>query len=303
MDNASKILIVEDEADVAAVLKKRLSDAGMRVFHAMDGVEALKKTRDLNPDLILMDVVMPMMNGMQVKAELNKNEMTARIPVIFLTANTKVNDKIDGLRLRADDYVTKPFNWDELHARIDALLYKHIYYQQLSLQDDLTGLPNAKFFRTQLASVFDIAKKYGRVFSLAVLDINDFKLINDHLGHQAGDTVLREAASLMNKVIRKPDVLARYGGDEFVIIFSECDMEKAQCALLRLKDLFQKSPITIPQTSETVFVSLSAGVAAYAAEATDSKELFELADRRMYEDKLAQKKNQNDMGLKHFGEI
>ncbi|MBI3601715.1 MAG: diguanylate cyclase [Candidatus Omnitrophica bacterium] len=290
MDNANTILVVEDENDMAAVLKKRLSDAGNRVFHALDGRDALEKVKELNPNLILLDVVMPIMNGMQVKAELNKNEITARIPVIFLTAKAKTDDKIEGLRLRADDYITKPFNWDELHARIDVLLYKDSYYQQLSLQDDLTGLPNAKFFKTQLASVFDIAKKYGRVFSLAVLDINDFKRINDHFGHQAGDKVLRETALIMNNIIRKPDILARYGGDEFVIIFSECDLVRAKCALSRLRDVFQKLQIVIPPTNGIISISLSAGVAAYTPEISDSKELFELADRNMYEDKLTKKR-------------
>ncbi len=300
MHDVNTILIVEDENDMAAVLKKRLSDAGNRVIHALDGTDALKKARDLNPDLILLDVAMPIMDGMQVKAELNKNENTSRIPVIFLTANAKADRKIEGLRLRADDYVTKPYNWDELHARIEALLYKHSYYHQLSLQDDLTGLPNVKFFKTQLASVFDIAKKYGRVFSLAVLDIDDFKRINDRFGHQAGDKVIQETASLMNSIIRKPDTLARYGGDEFVIIYSECDLAKAERALSRLRDVVQESQMVIPQTNETICVSLSMGVAAYTPKITDPKELFDLADRNMYEDKLTKKRtSKNPEGLAH----
>ncbi len=290
MHNTGTVLIVEDEDSIAAILKKRLSNAGLRVFHAADGAEALIKTREIHPDLILLDVMLPKLNGMEVKAELNKEESTARIPVIFLTVNSKTDDKINGLKLRADDYVTKPFNWEELHARIDALLYKHDYYQQLSLQDHLTKLPNTKFFKTQFEAVFDIAKKYERIFSLAILDIDNFKSINDCYGHQAGDTILLETASLMNKIVRKPDILARYGGDEFVIIFSECDLVRAQCAVSRLKDVFEKTPIKIPETNEVIFVKLSVGIAAYSPKIKDSKELFELADRKMYEDKLAQKK-------------
>jgi diguanylate cyclase (GGDEF)-like protein len=285
MNRVNTILVVEDETDIAEFLKRLLAKAGNRVVQASNGIEALEKVRDANPDLILLDISMPLMNGIEVKAELNKDELTARIPVIFLTAKSKADDKIVGLRLRADDYVTKPFNWDELHARIDALLYKHNYYQQLSLLDDLTGLPNAKFFRTQLASIFDIAKKYGRTCSLAVLDINDFKSINDRFGHQAGDQVIRETAALMNSIIRKPDILARYGGDEFVIIFADCDLARAECVLSRLRAAFQKTRFVIPQSSETVCVSLSMGVAAYSPEVSDPTELFGLADDNMYKDK------------------
>ena len=122
MDDVRSILVAEDENDMAVVLEKRLSGLGYRVFHSLDGGDALEKAKRLNPDLILLDITMPVMNGLQVKAELNKNENTSRIPVIFLTAKAKADDKVVGLRLRADDYITKPVHLEVLMRKLEYFL-------------------------------------------------------------------------------------------------------------------------------------------------------------------------------------
>ncbi|MCM8775410.1 MAG: diguanylate cyclase [Candidatus Omnitrophica bacterium] len=289
MDSKGIILVVDDEQDIAVILKKRLSDAGYSVNIAQGGQEALNKAGEILPDLIILDVMMPEMDGLEVKAHLNEDPLTAHIPVIFLTAKASVQDKVAGFRLRGDDYVVKPFDTEELLARVDVVIHRKKGYEMLSMQDGLTGLANASYFQKQLEVYFAMAKRYRRVFCLAMIDIDDFKKINDIYGHHMGDQVLKEIAERIRSVFRAVDITARYGGDEFAVILQENDEDQASVALSRLKTCIEREPFSIGNQGKKIQVTVSAGIAAYENHFTAASEIFESADKKMYLEKQMKK--------------
>jgi diguanylate cyclase (GGDEF)-like protein len=292
MDKKDTVLVVDDDPSVAELLRRTLEHGGYEVVRASSGAQALLQVEELKPDLILLDITMPAMDGLEVKARLNQRETTAGIPVIFLTGKGETHDKVEGLRLGADDYVTKPFEIPELLARVRAALDRRQFYRKISTTDPLTGLNNQHLYQRELGMLFQIARRYGRVFSLAVIDINKLKTINDSLGHQAGDFVIRKTAEVMTRIFRKADFLIRYGGDEFVVLLPESDEAQAVVAVERLKAEIEGKEFFAEEICRKISFSVSAGVAAYHGNMTDPAELFETADRRMYREKSEKRQDQ-----------
>ena len=288
MDGKRVVLIANNDLDVIYPLEKALADAGYATCVARDGYAALSKAKVLNPDLILLDVKIQGINGFEVKNRLNHEESTMNIPVIFINDRLTTDDKINGFKMKVDDFITKPFNLPELVARIDLLSSKRKCYEELFMRDPLTGLNNLHVFKKSLGSLFNVAKRYNRAFSIAVIDIDDFKLINDTFGHHVGDLSIQALAGAMKNVFRETDILIRYGGDEFVVLFPETGGQSAREAVGRLKQ--KAAELLVPATPQTkVTFAISAGVAEYTGKLKKESELFELADRRMYEDKRAKK--------------
>lgn len=271
-----RILVVDDDADLLLLLKARLKSVGYEIFAVSDPRKALKTVNEVMPDLIILDILMPGFDGYAVKAKLNENPHTGAIPVIFLTGKTTIPDKVKGLSVGADDYICKPYSAEELLTRIKSVLDKRDFYEAISMTDGLTGLPNITFFKKQFALFFNIAKRYKKVFTLAIIDINNFKEINDTRGHPAGDAVLKEFASIAKSTFRKSDIVCRYGGDEFTVIMPETDAKQSAIALERLKKSINKKGF-----------SVSAGMASYKDAFRDESEMLKLADKRFYDDKKA----------------
>jgi len=199
-----------------------------------------------------------------------------------------VSDKIRGLNLLADDYVTKPYEIDELLARINVALQRKKHYEEVSMTDGLTGLPNIHLYEREVHLLFRVAKRYKRVFSLAVLDVDHFKQINDCYGHLGGDCVIKEVARVMVETLRNVDIPIRYGGDEFVVLLPEVSEQQAAIAIHRFKNEMRDKEVVLPD-GRRVAVSVSAGVAMYQDEFSNPERIFEIADRRMYEEKLTKK--------------
>ncbi len=285
MEKKEIILVVDDDPGVSELLRRTLEHGGYEVHQAAGGSQALLQAEEVKPDLILLDVLMHGMDGLEVKARLNKKETTAGIPVIFLTGKGETHDKVEGLRLGADDYVTKPFEIVELLARVKAALDRRQFYQKLSTTDPLTGLNNQHLYQRELGMLFQIARRYGRVFSLAIIDIDNLKTINDSLGHQAGDFVIKKTAEIMTRIFRKADFLIRYGGDEFVVLLPESDEAQSVVATERLKAEIAGKEFFAEEICKKISFSVSVGVATYHGEMMEPAELFELADRKMYQEK------------------
>ena len=286
MDSQS-ILIIDDEEDILSVLEEKFSRAGFDITLAKNGPDALAAVHLNKPDLILLDVMMDGMDGMEVKRRLNQDIETAAIPVIFLTANVLTENKVMGFELQAEDYVSKPFEFVELLARVNALLHRHKKNDQKLCIDPLTGISNAYMYEKSIKRLLDIAKNQNIPFSLIIIDLDHFKSINDTYGHQIGDLVLKHTANLLKSSFRAEDILIRYGGDEFVLLLPETNQKEAANIVKRFKKELSTQMMMMPECTgiNDLRFSMSIGMAAYTPTIRNGAGLFEIADRDMYKDK------------------
>lgn len=295
----SKILVVDDVPVNIKLQKTYLSAVGYEVIDAKDGQEALEKVHQELPDLILLDVMMPKMNGFQVCQKLKNDHETQFIPIIMVTALNELEDKIKGIEAGADDFICKPYNKLELLARVKSLLrIKHLHDQleekvkelerahkklrQLAITDGLTGLYNFRYFREQLAQELNRARRHKLKVSVAILDIDYFKHYNDTHGHPAGNVVLTTIADLLKKNIRKIDVASRYGGEEFSLILVESDKSAAGIVAHKIKKLVEDFPFQYQETQPKGNLTISMGVATFPDDGFDPDELVSAADQRLY---------------------
>ena len=246
------MLLVEDDPVQASATKEILQKVGYDVILAEDGITAIKAVKTEKPDIILLDVILPGMDGYEICRWLKIEETTKGIPVIMLTVKKELSDKISGLHIGADDYLPKPYNELELNARIYALLRTKALQDELRMKnrqleellhkvnymaitDALTGLYNRRRFHDVLTSEFERARRYTTSFSLVMLDIDHFKRVNDVFGHSAGDNVLQEVASILKNSIREIDTASRYGGEEFMVILPNTARENALVVAERIR--------------------------------------------------------------------
>ncbi len=294
-----KILIVDDVPVNVQLLKTHLEAMGYQTLAAEDGLEALEKARSERPDLILLDVMMPKLNGFEVCRTLKQDERTQFIPIIMVTALNDVEDRIRGIEAGADDFISKPFNKLELLARVKSLLrLKQLHdeleeklkeleeareqLQELAITDGLTGLYNYRFFRERLGQEIDRAERHNLNLSMIMMDIDYFKNYNDTHGHPAGDVVLSTIASLLRNNVRKIDIPARYGGEEFALILLETNLENAAKVAEKLRRVVEEHPFPMEETQPGGRLTISAGVATFPEDAKTADDLIAVADRRLY---------------------
>jgi len=264
---------------------------GFAIQTATTGRDALRIAQSLNPpDLILLDIMMPEMDGFQVCRELKINPQTVKIPVIFITAVNDDDKEEKGLALGAVDYITKPFRIPIVQARVKnhLQLKKSLdLLENLSTLDFLTNIPNRRRFDEVLLSEWSHSLRAMVDLSLIIIDIDFFKLFNDTYGHLAGDSCLKKLSSTLVKTLnRSTDFVARYGGEEFVVILPETGPEGA----LNMARNFQKTiaKMAIPHSTSPIneFVTVSLGVATCQPSANcESAELIRLADEMLYKAK------------------
>lgn len=258
------ILIVDDVPTNVQILAEALSPV-YRIKVASNGMDALKIAQRKLPDLILLDVMMPRMDGFEVCRRLKADTHTHKIPVIFVTAKNADSDEELGLNLGAVDYITKPFVIPIVKARIR----NHIRLKQqadllesLSLLDALTAIPNRRRFDEALASKWRRAIRDATPLSLLMIDIDHFKQYNDYYGHGAGDVCLQMvAAELSKNVVRPSDLVARYGGEEFVVILPETGQESALQIAERLRERIEKLGLPHAYSEAESVITISVGVA------------------------------------------
>ncbi len=293
---SAHILLVEDSPTQAQQVGLLLESAGYEVSVASTGDEALEMIQELGPDLVILDVILPDMDGYTVCRRIRK-QVLSYIPVLMLTQRADVEDRVDGLEVGADDYLAKPFDEREFLARVAALLrikqlqdelqhrlqnerraYESL--RQIALTDSLTKLYNRHHFAEMLQREFDTAQRYGTPLACIMIDIDHFRHFNNRYGHAIGDWVLQGVAQLLMENVRRVDVVARYGGEEFVILLPMSNLTAATETATRLRQLVENQRWESPAGPLKITISL--GVAAFPEAAVDrAEDLVDYADQAL----------------------
>jgi diguanylate cyclase (GGDEF)-like protein len=291
-----KVLIVDDSTDNIELLFAMLQDE-YQVLFSTSGSKALKLAEEVEPDIILLDIVMPEMDGYEVIAGLKQNTKTTNIPVIFLTAKTAKTDLLEGFRLGSVDYIVKPFFEEEVKVRLNTHLQNRILIKQLeeankkleqiSLSDGLTEIGNRRYFDQFLEQMFGLSQREQTHLSLLMIDVDYFKKYNDCYGHIAGDQCLQAIAKTLGSFAnRGGDLAARYGGEEFALILSDTKAEDAlQCAE-NYRMAIEKLQIPHSQSDISNYVTVSVGVVTVIGNQEESMDKLILkADKALYQAK------------------
>ncbi|MGB3514597.1 MAG: diguanylate cyclase [Microcoleaceae cyanobacterium] len=294
------ILVVDDVATNLKLLRVILEPIGYSLTFAMGGHQALERVTVFKPDLILLDLMMPEMDGLEVCQRLKSNPKYADIPIIFLTANYDKTNLITAFELGAIDYISKPFNHAELLARVrNHLLLKYtidrLKATQIELQnalteireiantDPLTGILNRRSLFEIANQEFNRVNRYNLPFSILLLDLDHFKQVNDNYGHLVGDMALCAVVKKINQGIRKVDFLGRYGGEEFIAVLPETNAEQALILAERIRELVASSSIDIEK--ESLKLTLSIGVTSYHPNDRSIEDMISRADKGVYQAK------------------
>jgi diguanylate cyclase (GGDEF)-like protein len=307
------ILIADDDRGVLAQLRAGLEETGYSFIEASDGNQVLTAMRTHHPDLLILDVEMPGMGGVEVCRIVKANQGTSGfgfVPVILMTSRR--TGKVEGLELGADDYLIKPFDMLEVSARVKSMLRlkslqdtliaknreldrinkeleeKRLELLKLSRIDGLTGLVNRRHFDERLEAEFNRSLRYRSALSCFMLDIDHFKRVNDTWGHPFGDQVIKEVAAVARRALRDVDVLARYGGEELVALLPETSPAEALRAAERVREGVAAMRLTCHSGGEATEVgcTVSIGVATFpSAQVSSATGLVHLADECLYQAK------------------
>jgi two-component system cell cycle response regulator len=274
------VLLVDDEPDIRRVVAAKLRGAGYTVETAGDGAEACEKIREAPPHIVLLDMMMPGMSGLEVCRWIRNQPAVQHAYVIFLTAKSQVGDRVSGLDAGADDYVVKPFDLNELMARVRAGERRHTNVHALkeqAVRDALTGLYGKQVFWVFLEKEFHRARRYAYALAVVVVDMDNLKAVNDSHGHLAGDAAIRAVGCILETSRRSSDIAVRFGGDEFVLLLPQTDLAGAQVVAERIRQAVENASI---EHAENAFsLTVSVGFACTdACSAGTPEELFELAD-------------------------
>jgi diguanylate cyclase (GGDEF)-like protein len=281
-----KVLIVDDAPINIQILNEALKDR-YRVFFATNGRDAIRIAASSVPDMILLDIMMPEMDGYEVCRIIKADKVTKDIPVIFITAMSQQENEAAGLELGAADYITKPFNPDIVRLRVRnqlELKRQRDLLSRLSLQDGLTGIPNRRSFDEHYDREWRRAFRNQAEIAIIMCDIDHFKSYNDSYGHLAGDDCLRRVAGLMRTILERPaDLVARFGGEEFICVLPETGLSGSMAIAEKLRGSVVSMEITHQYSPVAPMLTVSLGVAAAVPNnEMKSSDLISCADKQLY---------------------
>ncbi len=295
--NERLILVVDDDSDNLRLVSKTLQFEGYTTEEASSGEEALEKLKSMTPDLILLDINMTGISGLDTLGHVRKLENY--VSVIFVTGRSESSDIIKGLDAGADDYITKPFDPYVMLARVRAQLRikdlkdeldgANRRLKELIEIDDLTGLFNMRSIYERLDKEIYRARRYNRAVCAVMMDMDNFKLVNDQHDHLFGSFVLQVVGKMIKDTIRKVDFAARYGGDEFLIVLTEADADGANSFTERLRK--QIAETLYEKDGASMHLTASFGISAVTggSEPIDARGLVRHADNALYEAKRSGK--------------
>jgi diguanylate cyclase (GGDEF)-like protein len=298
--NGQKIMIVDDLASNLTILGNVLNSAGYKVQPVSSPIQALRLLETAQPDLVLLDIRMPVMDGYELCERIKTMPQHTQTPILFISANDDLASKVRGFAVGAVDYISKPFEeaevlarvgthlhlsalQRELSAQIAALEIANAKIKELSIRDELTKLYNRRYFNQQSTFLLEQAKRHPQNICLVLADIDYFKRINDTFGHGTGDEVLRQVAQILSQT-RASDIVARYGGEEFVLLLPNTTLEEATlvCEALRQKIQMHHWLEIHPDLQVTISIGISSNQFY-----SDLEPLLAQADARLYEAKNA----------------
>jgi diguanylate cyclase (GGDEF)-like protein len=287
LDNENKpltILVIEDHPDQRDLLAIVLQREGYRVITAANGVDGLAKLEQEQVQIALSDIMMPKMDGFELIKRIRSNSALKSIYFILITARIQEGDRVRGLDLGADDYITKPFSFSELLARVRVgsrvvQYQRHLEYQ--SQIDSLTGLYNRRAFEKKMEEEFGRSKRYQHPLSLLILDIDNFKNINDTYGHHGGDAALVKISETLRAKTRQTDFPSRFGGEEFILVLPETDHESALRVANKVHEEIRSCTFGTAGQSFSLTVSIGLSSTSHTAY-RDWKEMLKDADEALY---------------------
>jgi diguanylate cyclase (GGDEF)-like protein len=299
-----KVLIVDDSPTIRAALRGLVEQMGHSVIDAEDGSKALVIYREDRPDLVLIDVVMPVMDGYDAAREMRQIRPDEWVPIIFLSSKEADQDLDRAIEAGGDDYLVKPVSFVVLNAKIRALqriestrvklletsrelAAANRELENLSRQDGLTGIANRRYFDSYLLTEMKRASRERQPLALILADVDYFKAYNDYYGHQAGDDCLRQVATALKSVGKRPaDLAVRYGGEEFAIVLPGTSLEGGVDVAKSLARAIEAMSIAHVRSGVGDKLSLSQGIASLVpANDTKPESIIELADQALYQAK------------------
>ncbi len=296
-ESTGRILVVDDHEDNVELLRVRLEAWGYQVDTAQDGQQALERIEASPPDLVLLDVMMPAVDGNEVARRVKQNPALPFIPIIMQTALDSTESKVEGLEAGADDYITKPIEFAELKARLRSMLRIKRLQEELeererelleanerlrhmSRTDGLTGLENRRSIERHLETMFAHGVRLSEPLACVMSDLDRFKSVNDEHGHHAGDAVLKQFAAIVKKAAREIDIVGRFGGEEFIVLLPGTVLDAAVTFAERVRKDVEAH--TFVYEGGSIRRTASFGVAASPEAGETGDELVEATDRALY---------------------
>lgn len=279
----SRLLIIDDDSVLRSYLLRSLQYDGYEVMEASDVETGKRLLREHHFDLIILDLMMYPQSGYELFDFLKEDPTFKWLPLIVLSGRGDLQDKVQCFFLGADDYVTKPFQYEELAARIYSLLQRNKGFEQMAFRDPLTGVFNRRYMDQQLQRELQRIERYPTPITMAFIDIDCFKSINDTYGHTAGDVVLQGLANMLQNRMRVTDLIARFGGEEFVIIMPGTTAEEGERVLGEALQAVRETAVARDEVRE-YRITFSAGIAQWR-EGLTAEQWIRLADKAMYNSK------------------
>ncbi|MBI3710695.1 MAG: PleD family two-component system response regulator [Proteobacteria bacterium] len=294
-DHGAKILVVEDNATVAERIRQSLSGDGQNVEIMTDGAAVVPRAAQGDFDLLIVSLLLKGSDGLRLCAQLRSSETTRHVPILVLVDDGDYDRLAKGLDIGVNDYLMRPVDRNELLARCRTQIRRRRYQQRLrdtyehnislALTDSLTGLYNRRYFTTHLDGLFEQAAGAGKSLALLMIDIDNFKTINDTYGHAVGDEVLRGVANRLTEYMRSFDTIARWGGEEFAVVMPEADPQIARGVAERLRRKIAGRPFAVSAGVGEVNVTISLGLAVSAGDTACPDDLLRSADAALYQAK------------------
>lgn len=275
---SKKVLIIDNDINLSKTLSEQLTNAGFKAFYANDFFSGFDILNSIKIDLIILDDSIKSQSGQKMLLSIKQNVLFSDLPIIVISYSTQIKPKVFALISGANDYIIKPYDFDELLARVkiqckiidiqhklivqnDELNKTNLLNQKLAMTDDLTGIYNKRYFSSRIKNEIIHSKRYNEPLSLLIMDIDHFKNINDTYGHMVGDIVLKEVSALILNCLRESDIFSRYGGEEFIAILPNTTLEGSKTLAERVRQKVESA--CIKTTEHNISVTISIGITRY----------------------------------------